>query len=66
MLSWWITNICCRVILFIWGKEKLNYLGDLYTLDLNTLLWAEMIFFEDLKSPRCFFKAKIRPSPGPQ
>ena len=36
------------------GKEKGNYLGNLYTLDLNTLTWAEITSFGDVPSPRCF------------
>ena len=36
------------------GKEKGNYLGDLYTLDLNTLTWTEIVSYGSIPSPRCY------------
>ena len=36
------------------GKEKGVYLGDLYTLDLTTLLWTEIVSFGKIPSARCF------------
>ena len=36
------------------GKESSNYLGDLYTLDLNTITWSEIVSYGSIPSPRCF------------